>query len=109
MHSESADVQMVVFDVGGTWFRWGLYDPSRGLLGCQRARAINYLSCPNLSAADLQGAPVDFVVERVQHMRRRSQRELRAASISLGAPVNAHDGMVLGSGPLWGDTAKPFH
>jgi glucokinase len=109
MPSENPEVPILVFDLGGTWFRWGLYTPQQGLFGCQRVPAINYLAHPGLSASDLQRALVNFIAERARELRRSSGYELRAASISLGAPVNAHDGMVLGSGPLWGQTAKPFH
>jgi 2-epi-5-epi-valiolone 7-kinase len=109
MHSDSAEAPTVVFDIGGTWFRWGLYYPTRGLMGCERAPSINYLSHPTSSAAELQAALVDFILEWVHRIRRSSQHDLRTVSISLGAPVNAHDGMVLGSGPLWGETATPFH
>jgi predicted NBD/HSP70 family sugar kinase len=98
-----------VFDIGGTWFRWGLYGPLQGLTEFQRAPAINYLSHPASSAADLQTALVDFITQRVQEIRDNSYSELKMVSISVGAPIDAHDMTVLGSGPLWGPTAKPFH
>jgi 2-epi-5-epi-valiolone 7-kinase len=106
---EADDERMsAVFDIGGTWFRSGLYSASRGLLGTQRIPAINYLSCPSLSAEDLQIALADFLVSRVRELRQTGECEIRRACISLGAPVNAHDMTVLGSGPLWGPTAKRF-
>lgn len=109
MLSETTCGPIAVFDIGGTWFRWGLFDPpSRALCECQRVAAINYLSHPALDAAGLQRALMDFIVGRVRQMLRSGEHALRAASIALGAPINAHDGMVLGSGPLWGDAAQPI-
>jgi glucokinase len=96
-----------VFDLGGTWFRWGRYAPSKGLLESQRVPAISYLSHPDLSAEKLQRALTDFIIRRTQEMR-GGQCNLQMASVSVGAPVNAHDKTVLGSGPLWGPTARPF-
>lgn len=70
--------------------------------------AINYLSHPDWSAAELQRALTDFVLHRARDMQAACQSELRVASVSVGAPVNANDRVVLGSGPLWGPTAGPF-
>lgn len=102
---------MIVFDIGGTWFRWGVYDRMHGLLGSERAPAINYLSHPQWDATQLQIALVDFVLGKVRAMRHDhgDHGALRVVGISLGAPVNAHDGLVLGSGPLWGEHAEPFY
>ena len=109
MHSDREHTSIAVFDLGGTWFRWGRYAPSRGLLESQRTPAISYLSCPESSAAELQRALTDFVIRRTREMQADSSLGLQAASVSVGAPVNAHDNTVLGSGPLWGPTAGPFH
>ena len=101
-------MSIAVFDLGGTWFRWGLYDPTLGLLESERAPAINYLSHPERATADLQDSLVEFIVERVKKRQVAGRREPQVAAISLGAPVNAHDLTVLGSGPLWGPDARPF-
>ena len=108
MRSDREPTPIAVFDLGGTWFRWGLYSPSRGLLHPQREPAINYLSHPNFSAVELQCALADFVLRRAREMGAPGQPELGVAGVSVGAPVNANDGTVLGSGPLWGPTAGPF-
>jgi glucokinase len=102
------DKRVAVFDIGGTWFRWGLYGPGDDLQLAQRAQAINYLSHPTWSAADLQLALARFVVDRARQLRETAGADLRLASIALGAPINANDMTVLGSGPLWGPNAKPF-
>ena len=43
MRSDADDEGIAVFDLGGTWFRWGRYAASRGLLESQRVPAISYL------------------------------------------------------------------
>jgi glucokinase len=109
MHDGANEQALAVFDIGGTWFRSGLYSPSGGLRDTQRIPAINYLSYPSLSAVELQTALADFLVDRVQELRRSSAPDIKRAGVALGAPINAHNLTVLGSGPLWGPTAKPFH
>jgi predicted NBD/HSP70 family sugar kinase len=108
MRTDITNGTIAVFDIGGTWFRWGRYDPSRGLVDFWRMPAINYLSHPKLSAVDLQEALADFIIRCVREMYEDSDRGPLAAGISLGAPINAHSLTVLGSGPLWGPTAQPF-
>lgn len=110
MQSERGTAAIAVFDLGGTWFRWGRYSSSEGLLTCERAPAINYLSRPDLSAAELQRALTDFILTRTREMQAawEATPALQVASISVGAPVNANDGTLLGSGPLWGPTAGPL-
>ena len=107
MHDDCPDERIAVFDIGGTWFRWGIYEPTGDLVESQRSPAINYLSHPALSALDLQQALVDFILRHATALRDRYR--LRCIGISLGAPINAHDMTVLGSGPLWGPTARPFN
>jgi 2-epi-5-epi-valiolone 7-kinase len=109
MPSERAGGRIAVFDLGGTWFRWGLFDGLEDLIFCRRVPAISYLSHPALTVPELQQAMTDFIVQRVQEMRDSAEPDLRLVSVAIGAPVNVHDEQVLGSGPLWGPTAEPFH
>ena len=99
---------IVVFDLGGTWFRWARYAPSHGLIDPQRTAAISYLSHPHLSAAELQHALTEFVLGHSREMFDLDGAEPGVVCVSIGAPVNANDETVLGSGPLWGPTARPF-
>jgi 2-epi-5-epi-valiolone 7-kinase len=105
MHSDAA---IGVFDLGGTWFRSGCFRSPRALTGCKRVPAVNYLSHPLLSAVDLQNALADFILSRIRELRDQRHEEIGAVGISIGAPVNANDMTVLGSGPLWGPAARPF-
>ena len=108
MQSDSEPSTIAVFDLGGTWFRWGQYSPARGLLSSEREPAINYLSNPDLSSTELQHALANFILARTRQMQIIGRSELRSASVSVGAPVNVNSRTVLGSGPLWGPTAGPF-
>lgn len=99
---------MAVFDLGGTWFRWGYYLPAHGLSKYWRVPAISYLSQPHSSAAELQEAMVEFITARMQELCAAHPRQVKRVSVSVGAPVNARNGIVLGSGPLWGPAAGPF-
>lgn len=108
MHSDREQTAIAVFDLGGTWFRWGRYAPARGLVESRRVPAISYVSHPGSNAAELQQALADFIIQHTREMQTDSPLALQAAAVSVGAPVNAHDSTVLGSGPLWGPTARPF-
>lgn len=108
MPSERSHTPIAVFDLGGTWFRWGCYHPLHGLAECQRAPALNYLSLPDRSATELQQALTEFILSHTHQLRAAGHPEIRTVGVSIGAPVNAHDMTVLGSGPLWGESAQPF-
>jgi 2-epi-5-epi-valiolone 7-kinase len=108
MLSREINGSIAVFDLGGTWFRWGRYNPAGGLADSWRVPAISYLSHPHLGARELQQALTHFILQRTELMRHVGAPDLRVASVSIGAPVNAHDQTVLGSGPLWGPSAKPL-
>ena len=108
MPSRDANLPIAVFDLGGTWFRWGLYSTSQGLMSAQRGPAISYVSHPDKSAVELQAALGNFIIEQTKQMRRDWHLDFSIGCVSVGAPVNAHDMTVLGSGPLWGPAATPF-
>ena len=101
MPSDRTGASIAVFDLGGTWFRWGSYSLSQGLGQCSRVPALNYLSHPDASATELQEAMLEFILTRVSS-------GVKTAAVSVGAPVNVHTGTVLGSGPLWGPSGGPF-
>lgn len=108
MRSDDSAGALMVFDLGGTWFRWGRYSQSHGLAECRRVPAVNYLSHPHLNAVDLQETMVEFIAARVKEMRGGNYGDIKVVGVSVGAPVNAHNGIVLGSGPLWGPMAASF-
>ena len=100
---------VVVFDVGGTWFRAGLLAEDGHLVGLTRQPAINYLRDPGASVPDLQQALAHYLIETVARIADDAGEPAPVAvGISIGAPVDAHSGIVLGSGPLWGPDARPI-
>lgn len=98
---------MAVFDIGGTWFRSGVYAKSLGLTNLSKAPAYNYMNTPYDEVIELQFKLVDYLIEQVQSYRRENS-DIQAASISMGAALNGHTGEILNSGPLWGPECKPF-
>ena len=104
MGSES----VIAFDIGGTWFRSALVTKNGELLEVDHQPSVNYLDYPDLSAAQLQEALVDYLVGTVARLRSGSDRSFRLAAISLGAALNAHTGKIFTSGPLWGPECRPF-
>lgn len=108
MPSDASDPTVAVFDLGGTWFRWGCYSASRGLLESRRVPALNYLAHPRSSALELQEAMLEFILTHLWEMKNSAHHAITAVGVSVGAPVNVHNGTVLGSGPLWGPSAGPF-
>lgn len=108
MQTDATQTSIIVFDIGGTWFRWGLYQHSSGLISSRREPSVNYLAYPSHSADALQGKLVEFILQRTREMVGDRHQDPGTVSVSMGAPVNAHDMTVLGSGPLWGPTARPF-
>ena len=108
MLSEDYGNEIIVFDIGGTWFRWGIHARAKGLIEAHRSPAINYLTNPTAKPQELQSALVNFILERVDQIHAGRHSAPNTVSISLGAPINAHDMTVFGSGPLWGPTALPI-
>lgn len=99
---------IAVFDIGGTWFRSGIYTPSEGLVHISKVRAYNYENTQYNNINDLQLKLVDYLVKRMRILQDRYAIELRAASIAIGAAVNGLTGQILNSGPLWGPQCEQF-
>lgn len=98
---------IVVFDIGGTYFRSGIWVNGR-LGSVTRRPAINYLNTPHEDPVELQEALADYLVAETDRLREEAKSAVTRASISLGAPVDAHSARVLQSGPLWGPGSRPF-
>lgn len=100
---------LIVFDIGGTWFRSGLLTSEGRLVSVTRTPAVNFKTCPNLRVDELQQALVDYLVSETRRLSTENAG-LRpgAVGISMGAALNAHTGYIWNSGPLWGPESKPF-
>jgi 3-dehydroquinate synthetase/predicted NBD/HSP70 family sugar kinase len=97
----------VVFDIGGTWFRRAVWTADRTLVDPARQPALNYLSTPHRSCAELQRGFIDYVIEQVDQVR-RTRPEVETAAISLGAALNGNTGEVLQASPIWGPHSGGF-
>jgi 3-dehydroquinate synthetase/predicted NBD/HSP70 family sugar kinase len=103
------DGSVVVFDIGGTWFRSAILLKTGGLGCIGRQPAINYINTPHRATSELQRALVRYLVDKTRELGAHcAQGAPVTASISLGAAMNAHNGFVFNSGPLWGPRCEPF-
>lgn len=100
---------IIVFDIGGTWFRFGLLSSKNRLLSTSKRPAINYKNTPHKSVKELQKKLVNFIWTHTKIIREKFPRKkLNTVSISMGAALNAHTGYIFNSGPLWGPKCEPF-
>ncbi len=97
---------VIVFDLGGTYFRSGLYLAYEGLSEIRQQPAFSFHSAPNKSIADLKQDLVDYLVKTALYYSHRFNTN--QVSISLGAALNGRNGIVYGSGPLWGNDNSSF-
>ena len=99
---------IIVFDIGGTWFRSGIYTKKR-LISLTKEPAINFKNTSFKNNQELQKKLVTYINKQVTLLRRiHPKKELYTIGISMGAALNAHTGYILNSGPLWGPTSAPF-
>lgn len=103
------DKNIIVFDIGGTWFRSGVLTPGNKLISATRRAAINFKNSPGLPITSLQQDLVDYITIETRRLRATLPGEtISLATISVGAALNAHTGLILNSGPLWGPCSTPF-
>jgi 2-epi-5-epi-valiolone 7-kinase len=101
--SSARDVNepVLVFDIGGTWFRAGIYRDG-GIEVLSRVPAVSFVNS-RATVAKLQRELVDFIVDNALRYARKDQ--MSHASVSVGAAVNANTGRIVASAPLWGPKA----
>lgn len=100
--------QLVVFDIGGTHFRKGLYTFPSDIVNIEVEKALNYIDNPHLSISELQNGLIEYLLKNVHKFSSSKGLKISAASISLGAAIDHNTGLVLDSGPLWGPKCKSF-
>ena len=93
-----ADESVLVFDIGGTWFRAGLVHADSRVELLDKQPAISIRNCDD-SVADLQRRLVSYIAEVTQ---KASFPGLSRVAVSIGAAVNMKTGHVVASAPLWG-------
>jgi predicted NBD/HSP70 family sugar kinase len=105
---EDSSDGIIVFDIGGSWFRSGLFTPDGKLEAVTKCAAINFINTPHTNVKDLQIALLDYFVDRVNQISQLfPTKNIQEVGISMGAALNAHTSFVLDSAPLWGANASP--
>lgn len=100
---------IIVFDIGGTWFRSGIYTKEKQLIAITKESAINYKNTSFETTQELQKKLVFYIKTQVTNLKKKyPQKQLSTIGISMGAALNAHTGYILNSGPLWGPTSVSF-
>ena len=93
----------VVFDIGGTWFRAGIWEPT-GVRDLERRVSISREHCPHLTLEELQAELIEYLLDRARALVTRAPAT--RVGISLGAAIDANTGLVVGAAPLWGPTER---
>lgn len=97
--------EVITFDLGGTSFRSALLTKEGKLTDVQRIPSINYRSLPGKPAVEIVDAIASYIAKTVMtfwpstHLAKQRSH----IAISMGAALNAHTGVILGSGPILGD------
>ncbi len=97
---------VIVFDLGGTWWRSAILTPDGTFAEWQRQAAVTKARTGS-NAATLRELMVQFLLDRARQLAAQ-QPAIRDVGISLGAAVNGHSGQVLASAPMWGDNTDPY-
>lgn len=101
---------IIVFDIGGTWFRSGIYTNEGKLIYVSKQPARNYKNTAFETMEELQCKLVTYITEEVYRLKHKSpEKKLSSIGISMGAALNAHNGYIFNSGPLWGPHCLPFN
>jgi len=103
-HGDGAPV--IMFDLGGTWWRSAMAAPDGTFADLQRQAAVTK-AITGSNAATLRALMVQFLLDRARQLATRSPGA-RSVGISIGAAINGHSGQILASAPLWGDCTDPY-
>jgi 2-epi-5-epi-valiolone 7-kinase len=107
VNCEHESAGAAVFDIGGTWFRSAVYTEADELIGVSRRPALSHHHDPDTDVVDLQEGLVHYLEEELERLQ-AAHGPIRQAAISMGAALNARDGFVFNSGPLWGAGSRPI-
>ncbi len=97
---------VIVFDLGGTWWRSAILEPDGTLAERQRQAAVTKTRTGS-NAATLRELMVQFLLDSARQFAAQHPA-VRDVGISLGAAINGHSGQVLASAPMWGDCTDPY-
>ena len=100
---------IIVFDIGGTWFRSALFAENNTLHSVCTVPAINYLNTPHTYPWQLQEKLVDYLIQQVDRLKSEfSGSGLNSAAIAMGAALHGETGYIWNSGPIWGPKCTCF-
>ncbi|MFQ5849176.1 MAG: ROK family protein [Candidatus Binatia bacterium] len=99
----------LVFDIGGTTFRGGVFSSSQHLSEpLIRKPSPSFFNQPGASTADLQQQLLESILATVEHLRSvHSQKVLRHIGIAVPGPTDLN-GTIRMAPPLWGKVRKAF-
>ena len=97
---------VLVFDLGGTYFRSGVYMHPKGVLNVHQQSALSFYGASDMTVADLKKGLLKYLVNTARSYKENMRAN--CVSISLGAALDGRCGTVYGSGPLWGHDNSPF-
>jgi 2-epi-5-epi-valiolone 7-kinase len=108
LHKTSFSVQkacenrdhILVFDLGGTWFRCGLMNEFNQVQLLDKRPARTIWNC-NGSMDRAQKELISYIIQMATQTRENVNT--RTVAVSIGAAVNMLTDRVIGSAPLWGD------
>jgi len=92
---------VAVFDLGGTWFRAGVFTGDGTVTGLRRVPAVGSRTGSG-TVADLQRRIIDWLVRTSDEIRNDRPERVDTCAVSLGAAMDHHTGEVFGAAPLFG-------
>ncbi len=97
---------VIVFDLGGTWWRSAVLAADGTLTDRDRHAAVTRARTGS-NPATLRDLMVEYLLDRARYLVLQ-RPEVRVVGISIGAATNGHTGQILASAPLWGDCTDPY-
>lgn len=107
VQSHSPDA-IAVFDIGGTWFRSGIWTSWGGLESVSRQPAASFKTYPDEDIESLQARLVAYLVTEANRLSGTARHSVSMAAVSMGAAMDARNGTLLNNGPLWGSKSAPM-
>ena len=99
---------VMVFDLGGTWFRCAVVGPDFSVHFAEKVPAITFKNHPESTVRELQQKLVRWILQKYDSTSAGLNERIERVGISFGGPVNHHNGVILGSGPVWGTEDSSF-
>lgn len=106
--NSNTDDNIIVFDIGGTWFRGAVLSKDSIRFKSKMA-AINFKNHPEKTIEELHDELVQYFISETANLKKKADIKGKVTvGISMGAALNGFTGEILNSGPLWGIKSKPL-